>query len=282
MADSLDKLHGGTNVDELARHSWNIFRYIGDISHLLGILILLGTIYINKSVKGISLKTQVIYFTLYICRYADIYKNTSLYLILFKIFYICSSAFVLYLSKLRGDYEQAKDTCPMFPIVAICVTLTVLFSRNTILEILWAFSEFLEGFAMVPQYIFCYRDPEGRDKLISGFIVFIGTYRVFYAFNWIYKLVMNDSYRDVLSWMSGFLEIIFFIDFLVHRFNGASLLKSTVLAVDEKVNDISHEVEMRVRNAVPVLKKPAADNIRRRRQAGEDEFEAVNENTAMV
>ena len=53
------------------------------------------------------------------------------------------------------------------------------------LEIFWTFSEYLEGFAMVPQYVFSYREnaaTQQRGALM--FIVLFGLYRVFYAFNW--------------------------------------------------------------------------------------------------
>ena len=35
--------------------------------------------------------------------------------------------------------------------------------RSQLVDILWTFSQFCEGFAMVPQYVFCYRDRMAKD-----------------------------------------------------------------------------------------------------------------------
>ena len=47
----------------------NIFRLSGDMLHLASILILLLKIRVSKSCAGVSLKTQELYFIVFVCRY---------------------------------------------------------------------------------------------------------------------------------------------------------------------------------------------------------------------
>merc|ERR1719198_2507941 len=99
---------------------------------------------------------------------------------------------------------------------------------------------------MVPQYVFCYREKGSRDAGATLFIISLGGYRVFYALNWIYKKVQMPGYSDIQSWIGGIIEILFFVDFLNYRFTGNSMLRSAVLSVDTKINEISDKVEMKV------------------------------------
>jgi hypothetical protein len=111
---------------------------------------------------------------------------------------------------------------------------------------MWTFSELLEAFAMVPQYIFTYRQEEENkrsDKKIFLYILLIGGYRCLYAMNWIYKKIMlGSAYSDFISWIGGIIEIGLFIDFIVNK----SFLKFVVLGIDTKINTISKQIEMKV------------------------------------
>merc|ERR1719221_1552573 len=243
----MDKLHGKANFANLASYSWNIFRYVGDYLHLFGILTLLITIGKNKSVAGISRSTQILYFLTFVTRYLDLFDHSqTAYLVFFKLTYIGTSTIVLILfHQLDKSYERRNDTCNLSVILFPCATAAFLLTNEySILEILWTFSEFIEGFAMVPQYIFCYRERvAGRDWGASLYVCCLGGYRVFYALNWIYKKIQMPHYSDVQSWIGGIIEILFFIDFLNYRFTGNSMLRSMVLTVDSKINEISDKVD---------------------------------------
>merc|ERR1712098_607751 len=145
----------------LNTHSWNIFRYFGDYLHLAGIVVLLGTIAKNRSVRGLSGRTQLVYFIIFITRYLDLFQHTqTMYLVVFKVAYIMLSSITLQLFFwLRHSWEPYKDTCNLSTILlpSFCFAL-LLTDDYSVSEVLWTFSEFLEGFAMVPQYIFSYRD----------------------------------------------------------------------------------------------------------------------------
>jgi len=275
VVDSLDKLHGTANFAQFTAYSWNIFRYVGDYLHLLGIVVLLFTIAKNKSVAGISRSTQFLYFLVFVTRYLDLFDHSqTAYLVFFKMTYIVSSIVVLVLfHQLDATYERRLDTCRLGVIIAPCAFVAVLLTNEySILEILWTFSEFIEGFAMVPQYIFCYRERLAKDWGSSLFVISLGGYRVFYALNWIYKKIQMPHYSDIQSWIGGIIEILFFIDFLNYRFTGNSMLRNMVLSVDTKINEISDKVELKVLGTSSAIRLESSEGgeMRRRKRADEE------------
>lgn len=237
------------NVAKLTSYSWNVFRYIGDYIHLFGVFVLLATLAKNRSCQGISRSTQILYFFVFITRYLDLLDHSqTAYLVFFKITYIVTSLIVLIIFwQLDKTYERNKDTCNLAVIFIPCSTAAVLLANEySTLEMLWSFSQFLEGFAMVPQYIFCYRDRGASDLGVGLYVMSLGSYRVFYAANWIYKKIQMPHYSDIQSWLGGIIEISFFTDYLLSRFTGFSLLRALVLTVDEKINEISAGLESKV------------------------------------
>merc|ERR550532_965245 len=155
-------------------------------------------------------------------------------------------------------------------VIIPCATAALLLTNEySLMETLWTFSEFIEGFAMVPQYIFCYRERHGKDWGTSLYVVMLGGYRVFYALNWIYKKIQMPHYSDIQSWIGGIIEILFFIDFLNYRYTGNSMLRSMVLTVDTRINDISEKVELKVLGTSSRHGREAegGGEIRRRRKA---------------
>jgi len=278
--DAMDKLHGTSNFANFTAYSWNIFRYVGDYLHLTGILVLLITIAKNKSVAGISRSTQIMYFLVFVTRYLDLFDHSqTAYLVFFKLTYIATSIIVLVLFwQLDMTYERRHDTCNLSVIILPCaIAAIVLTNEYSMLEVLWTFSEFIEGFAMVPQYIFCYRERVGRDWGNSLYVISLGGYRVFYALNWIYKKIQMPHYSDIQSWIGGIIEIMFFLDFLNFRFTGNSMLRSMVLTVDSKINEISDKVEMKVLGTSSYKERIETEGgeMRRRRKVEEAPMEDV-------
>jgi len=273
VLDSMDKLHGTTNFANLAAYSWNFFRYVGDYLHLFGILILLGTIAKNKSVAGISRSTQLLYFCVFVTRYLDLFDHTqTMYLVVFKMTYIFSACLILgCFYVMDNTYQRVNDTCNLSVIIFPCITASLLLTNEySMLEILWTFSEFVEGFAMVPQYIFCYREKGQRDWGAGLYVISLGSYRVFYALNWIYKKFQMPHYSDMQSWIGGVIEILFFIDFLSYRFTGNSFLRAAVLQVDTKINEISEQVELKVRGTTTRMESSEGGEVRRRRRVDDE------------
>merc|ERR1719230_439203 len=179
---------------------------------------------------------------------------------------------------MANTYESRHDTFNIAVVIIPCATAAVLLTNEySMLEILWTFSEFIEGFAMVPQYIFCYRERAGRDWGTSLYVIALGGYRVFYALNWIYKKIQMPHYSDIQSWIGGIIEIMFFIDFLNYRFTGNSMLRSMVLTVDTKINEISDKVELKVLGSSSRINDMEGGEVRRRRKGGAEEGSAMED-----
>merc|ERR1712048_894882 len=168
--------------------------------------------------------------------------------VFFKITYITTAIIILLIFwKFDKTYERQKDTCSLAVLVFPCITAALLLTDEfTVLEILWSFSQFLEGFAMVPQYIFCYRDRGASDIGVTLYVISLGGYRLFYIANWIYKRLQMPHYSDMHSWSGGIIKILFFFDYLLSRVSGFSLLSKLVLKVDDKINEIQETVEFKV------------------------------------
>jgi ER lumen protein retaining receptor len=257
-------------------YNWNVFRYFGDFLHAASVLVVIATLFRNQNSRGISFKTQLLYFIIFVTRYLDMFtvssKSThSLYLYVFKLFYIISSAgIVLTMRRWAASIETNKDTCSYLGVLVPCVVAAMISilttsQAKTVTLFFWNFSEFLEGFAMLPQYIFSYRqDVENRrsDKGVFVFILLVGSYRVFYAVNWIYKKIMlGSAYTDSVSWIGGIIEILLFVDFLTNR----DFLKLVVLSIDTKLNEITDQIEMKVLRRQPLGAESEQMQIRSRR-----------------
>eukprot|EP00435_Cladocopium_sp_Y103_P007805 s1944_g2.t1 len=135
------------DIRSLNNASWNIFRYIGDYLHDAAVVFLLCQACCRRSVAGLSLRTQCIYLTLYVSRYLDLFDHLqSAYLVFHKIYFISTAL-------------KDADTCPAltFALLALCLAPWSA-AEDTAMEILWTWSQSLEGFAMVPQYVCSYRN----------------------------------------------------------------------------------------------------------------------------
>lgn len=238
-------------------YSWNVFRYLGDTLHAVSVLVVLFSLLKNQHSRGLSFKTQFFYLLIFLTRYLDLWSAThsahSSYLILFKIFYIISSAtIVILMRRWAATIETSKDTCSYLFVLVPCALAALVSllgsktSQHTPTLFCWIFSEFLEAFAMLPQYIFTYRqDSEQKrsDKGVFLFICLVGVYRVLYAFNWIFKRAMlGSAYTDTVSWIGGLIEIALFFDFIVNR----NFLRLIVLSLDTRVNEFTQQIELTV------------------------------------
>jgi hypothetical protein len=77
----------------------NIFRILGDLSHVASKCILMWAIHRNRSAEGVSLLTQLLYILVFGTRYMDLFWVPPWYSwwnTLFKLFYIATSAYIVY------------------------------------------------------------------------------------------------------------------------------------------------------------------------------------------
>lgn len=233
--------------------NWNYFRYAADYLHFGGMTLGLGAIVKTRSVEGFSRKTQVLYQMVYVARYLDIFVDTqATYLLFFKVtFNLITLAMITSFSWLHESYDTAADSCNVVAIL-VPVAIAAFFASggSPLTEELWTFSEFLEPFALLPQYIMCYR---GRMRSISIiYILCVGGYRVLYVFNWIYKRWMwASAYHDYTSWLGGTVECLLFFDFVLRiakkpeMGSTLSMVGRLVLQVDEGASKLSETLEMR-------------------------------------
>merc|ERR1719160_1131521 len=126
---------------------------------------------------------------------------------------------LLAFSQLTATYDARRDSCNILAIAAPTFLAAYIFSRQpTVVERMWTFSEYLETFALVPQYIVCYKSSRLPTPVIF-YILALGGYRVLYVCNWIYKRSQwHSSYTDYTSWASGGIECLLWADFAFRLF----------------------------------------------------------------
>lgn len=95
----------------------NIFRFLGDLSHLASILILLHKIQTTRSCRGISFKSQLLYLIVFLTRYVDLFTRplVSVYNTVMKLFFIGSTAYTLYLMKFKYRCATLPAHIPVRP-----------------------------------------------------------------------------------------------------------------------------------------------------------------------
>jgi len=193
----------------------NIFRLLGDFSHLASIFILLHKIRTSRSCRGISFKTQALYVAVFVSRYLDLFYNwVSLYNFIMKLFFIGSSIYILYLMKLRfrPTNDPSIDTFRVEYLVGPAFLFGVIFNYSySITEIFWSFSIFLEAVAILPQLFILQRTGEA-ETITTHYLAALGAYRGLYIPNWIYRYFV-DELIDPISITAGLVQTGLYLDF---------------------------------------------------------------------
>ncbi|SCZ90230.1 BZ3500_MvSof-1268-A1-R1_Chr1-3g01855 [Microbotryum saponariae] len=194
----------------------NIFRLLGDLSHLASILILVHKITKSRSCRGISFKTQLSYLLVFLTRYVDLVTgpHISLYNTVMKIFFIGSAAYVIFLMKIKYKPTQdpALDTLRLEYLLGPCTVLAMIFNyRFTPSELLWSFSIYLEAVAILPQLFMLQRTGEA-ETITTHYLFALGAYRALYVPNWIYRYFTEDTV-DPIAIVAGLVQTALFSDF---------------------------------------------------------------------
>eukprot|EP01012_Entosiphon_sulcatum_P040656 TRINITY_DN54349_c0_g1_i1.p1 TRINITY_DN54349_c0_g1~~TRINITY_DN54349_c0_g1_i1.p1 ORF type:complete len:212 (-),score=37.86 TRINITY_DN54349_c0_g1_i1:147-782(-) len=195
----------------------NAFRLIGDMMHLVSILLLLWKMLTQRSCAGLSLKSQMLYAIVFSTRYLDLYHFISIYNTAMKLFFLLTSYHIVFLirARFRASYDQKNDTFRVRYLIVPCLILALLFHRKfDVLEICWSFSEFLESVAILPQ-LFLLQRTGSAETLTSHYLFALGGYRFFYILNWIYRYYMEGK-TNWISWISGSLQTLLYADFFYH------------------------------------------------------------------
>ncbi|KAL5521371.1 KDELR1 [Sanghuangporus baumii] len=194
----------------------NIFRFLGDISHLASIGILLHKIQTSRSCRGISFKTQALYVVVFVTRYLDLFfgEYVSLYNTLMKLFFIGSSCYILYLMKFRfrPTNDPSIDTFRIEFLLGPSFLLSLLFNyKFSFIEVLWSFSIFLESVAILPQLFMLQRTGEA-ETITTHYVAALGAYRALYIPNWIYRY-FSEGTVDPIAVIAGLVQTGLYLDF---------------------------------------------------------------------
>lgn len=193
----------------------NIFRIVADFSHLLAMLVLVFRILNIKSCAGLSGKSQVFYFLVFITRYLDIFSYfVSYYNLSLKILFLVLTAFTIYLiyCKFQKSYDKANEMPYAEVLIFVCLSLALLFHHDfTFMEITWTFSIYLESVAILPQ-LFMIRKTKKADSITVYYLLLLGMYRALYIVNWIWRYYFEGFY-DVISLAGGVVQTVLYCDF---------------------------------------------------------------------
>jgi len=193
----------------------NIFRLLGDLSHLLAIIILLLKIWKTRSCAGISGKSQVLFAIVFISRYLDLVTNfVSVYNTSMKVFFIASAVGTVYLMfvKFKATYDGNHDTFRIeFLLGPVAILALVLNHEFSVMEILWTFSIYLESVAILPQLFMVSKTGEA-ETITSHYLFALGSYRALYIFNWVYRYHFEGFY-DIIAIVAGIVQTILYCDF---------------------------------------------------------------------
>jgi len=194
----------------------NIFRLFADLSHLASIFILLHKIQTSRSCRGISFKTQALYVTVFVARYLDLLAGEwfSLYNTVMKLIFIGSTCYILYLMRMRfrPSHDPAIDTFRIEYLVGPSFLLGLVFNYSfTFLEVLWAFSIYLESVAILPQLFMVQRTGEA-EAITTHYMAALGLYRGLYILNWIWRWFAEGSW-DPIAVVAGIAQTGLYMDF---------------------------------------------------------------------
>jgi len=149
------------------------------MTHLMSVLVLLLKIHTIKSCAGISLKTQELYALVFITRYLDLFFDyISFYNTVMKMIFIASSVSIVWYMRshkiVRRSYDKEQDTFRHYLLIIPCFILALLVhNKFTFIEVLWAFSIYLEAVAILPQLVLLQRS-RNIDNLTGQYVFFLG------------------------------------------------------------------------------------------------------------
>lgn len=135
-----------------------------------------------------------------------------------KILFISSSLYIVHQMRTRyvHTYNAAADAFRVPFLVGPAAVAALLFHlKNTVIEVLWAFSIFLEAVAIMPQLFLLQKTGE-VENITSHYIAALGAYRALYAVNWVWRAFWEPGYRQWLAWTAGVVQTVLYADFFYH------------------------------------------------------------------
>ncbi|KAI5459164.1 ER lumen protein retaining receptor [Mariannaea sp. PMI_226] len=193
---------------------------MGDLSHMLSKLILIIAIHRNRSAEGVSLITQILYALVFCTRYLDIFVENSPWNLVFKIFYIASSFYIL--GVMQWLFPRSREREIAWKIGAFILGGSFALSPFTMMIFesvwgfrtwMWVFSQILESVCVLPQLLLL-RQTTVPTVIDSFYLVTLGSYRALYCVNWfIRELDVSDRKPSAISVIFGLIQTALYIDF---------------------------------------------------------------------
>ena len=123
-------------------------------------------------------------------RYMDLFFYfISLYNTLMKLFFISSTATIIYLMRFRkpfsSTYDAIGDGFPhlLYLLPAATLLTIIIHAGDTTWEFVWSWTLWLESLAFIPQIVMLNKI-RVVENLTSHYIGCLGMYRFFYILNW--------------------------------------------------------------------------------------------------
>ncbi|KAM0713881.1 hypothetical protein Q7P37_010843 [Cladosporium fusiforme] len=195
----------------------NIFRILGDLSHLASLFILIAKMRSSSSASGISFKSQFLYMLVYVTRYLDFFWTNpthSLWNTTFKILFTGAQSYIVYLmlNDYKPTHDPNQDTFRVEYLLGGSAVLGILFPYYyTPGEMLWAFSIWLESVAILPQ-LFMLQRTGSAETITTHYLFALGAYRALYIPNWIWRYAMEGHF-DPIPVMAGLVQTVLYTDF---------------------------------------------------------------------
>ncbi|CAG2164869.1 unnamed protein product [Oppiella nova] len=191
-------------------------------TRLLAFIILMGNIWTTRSCADIvchGLHHQILFAMAYITRYCDFFMHYHLlYHTLYKIVLIGTSLAALYLiyAKFKATYDQNQDTFHIeFLLIPATILGLIVNHKFTPIElwvqVLWAFSIYLESVAILPQLYMVSKTCEAKT-ITSHYLMALGSYRALYLMNWLWRYYFYGHY-ELIAIGGGIVQTVLYCDF---------------------------------------------------------------------
>lgn len=147
---------------------------------------------------------------------ADLFATNSLYNFVFKILFIGSQGYIIYLmtNAYKPTNDPNVDTFKVQYLLGGAALMALIFPvRYTVMEMLWAFSIWLESVAILPQLFMLQRTGEA-ETITTHYLFALGSYRALYIPNWIYRYFAEPNHKpDWIAIIAGLIQTVLYSDF---------------------------------------------------------------------
>lgn len=152
----------------------------------------------------------------YITRYLDLFTTDSIYNLFFKIAFIGSQGYIIYLmsNAYKPTNDPNVDTFRVRYLLFGAAILAILMPyKYTFSEIMWAFSIWIESVAILPQLFMLQRTGEA-ETITTHYLFALGSYRALYIPNWIYRYLTEVRHKpDWIAIIAGLVQTVLYSDF---------------------------------------------------------------------